>query len=123
MVSVLAVPRGRPALLYHPLLFFESQRKDFWHGELRPGDAHTASGTLDLRTACFAKIPTEVRLVIVSADKWFYDHNLIEWPDAYQARFVIVARLTAPIKRKLPRICGTLATRATFTSSCWLTTW
>jgi hypothetical protein len=60
------IKRGRPS--YHPLLCFEGQTKDFWHGELRPGDAHTASGTLDLLAACFAKIPAGVRLTIVRAD-------------------------------------------------------
>jgi hypothetical protein len=96
------IKRGRPS--YHPLLCFEGQTKDFWHGELRPGDAHTASGTLDLLTACFAKIPAGVRLRIVRADKGFYDHALVEWLEARRARFVIVARLTAPIKRKLPHL-------------------
>jgi hypothetical protein len=67
---------GRPS--YHPLLCFEGQTKDFWHGELRPGDAHTASGTIDLLTACFAKIPSGLRPVIVRADKGFYGHRLIE---------------------------------------------
>jgi Transposase DDE domain group 1 len=94
--------RGRPS--YHPLLCFEGQSKDFWHGELRPGDAHTASGTLDLLSACFAKIPTRVRLTIIRADKGFYDHKLVEWLEARRARFVIVARLTPPIKRKLPHL-------------------
>jgi hypothetical protein len=96
------IKRGRPS--YHPLLCFEGQTKDFWHGELRPGDAHTASGTLDLLAACFAKIPAGVRLRIVRADKGFYDHKLIEWLEARRARFVIVARLTPPIKRKLPHL-------------------
>ena len=94
--------RGRPS--YHPLLCFEGQSKDFWHGELRPGDAHTASGTLDLLTACFAKIPAGVRLTIVRADKGFYDHKLVEWLEVRRTRFVIVARLTPPIKRKLPHL-------------------
>ena len=103
------IKRGRPS--YHPLLCFEGQSKDFWHGELRAGDAHTAMGTLDLLTACFAKIPAGVRLVIVRADKGFYDHTLIEWLEAHQARFVIVARLTAPIKRKLPHLRYTRPSR------------
>jgi hypothetical protein len=94
--------RGRPS--YHPLLCFEGQSQDFWHGELRPGDTHTASGTLDLLAACFAKIPTRVRLTIIRADKGFYDHKLVEWLEARRARFVIVARLTPPIKRKLPHL-------------------
>jgi hypothetical protein len=96
------IKRGRPS--YHPLLCFEGQSKDFWHGELRPGDAHTASGTLDLLAACFAKIPTGVRSVIVRADKGFYDHALVEWLEDQRASFVIVARLTTPIKRKLAHL-------------------
>jgi hypothetical protein len=83
------IKRGRPS--YHPLLCFEGRTKDFWHGELRPGDAHTASGTVDLLTACFAKVPAGVRLVIVRADKGFYDHTLVEWLEARRAQFVIVA--------------------------------
>jgi hypothetical protein len=43
------IKRGRPS--YHPLLCFEGQSRDFWHGELRPGDAHTASGVVDLLKA------------------------------------------------------------------------
>src|SRR2546426_4875137 len=92
--------RGRPS--YHPLLCFEGQSKDFWHGELRPGDAHTASGTLDLLSACFAKTPTGVRLTIIRADKGVYEHKLVEWLEARRARVVSAARLTPPIKRNLP---------------------
>src|SRR5881397_4146303 len=61
--------RGRRS--YHPLLCFEGRTKDFWHGELRPGNVHTASGTLDLLKACFAKIPSEIKSVIIRADKGF----------------------------------------------------
>jgi Transposase DDE domain group 1 len=96
------IKRGRPS--YHPLLCFEGRSKDFWHGELRPGDAHTAAGTLELLRACFVKIPAGVRSVIVRADKGFYDHTLVEWLEDYGAGFVIVARLTAPIKRKLAHL-------------------
>ena len=100
------IKRGRPS--YHPLLCFEGQSKDVWPGELRPGDAHTASGTRDLLTACFAKVPAGVRSVIVRADKGFYDHALVELLEAHAARFVIVARLTAPIKRKLGHLRYTI---------------
>lgn len=103
------IKRGRPS--YHPLLCFEGQSRDFWHGELRPGNAHTASGTVALLTACFAKVPTGVRLVILRADKGFYDRTLIEGLEARRARFVIVARLTAPINRKLAHLRYTSPTR------------
>lgn len=71
---------------------------------MRPGDAHTASGTPDLLQACFAKIPAGVWAVTVRADKGFYDHTLVEGLVAQRAGFVIIARLTAPIKRKLAHL-------------------
>jgi len=71
---------------------------------VRPGDAHTASGTLERFPACFAKLPAGVRSVIVRADKGGYDPTLVEWLEAHRARFVIVARLTAPITRTLPHL-------------------
>jgi len=40
---------GRPS--YHPLLCFNGITKDFWHGELRPGDTHTAAGVVELLKA------------------------------------------------------------------------
>jgi len=94
--------RGRPS--YHPLLCFEGQTQDFWHGELRLGDTHTASGAVALLTACFAKVPAGVRMVIVRADKGFSDPTLVEWLEGQGAGFVIVARLTGPIKRKLAHL-------------------
>lgn len=42
--------------------------------------------------------------MIVRGDKGFYDHTLIEWLETQRAGFVIVARLTGPIKRKLPHL-------------------
>jgi len=96
------VKRGRPS--YHPLLCFEGQSRDVWHGELRPGDAHTATGIIDLLKACFAKLPSSVRSVTIRADKGFYDHTLVEWLEAQKAGFVIVARLTGPIKRRLAHL-------------------
>lgn len=91
--------RGRPS--YHPLLCFEGQSQDYWHGELRPGDVHTAGGVRALLQECFAKRTDPRQGVIVRADKGFYDGALIDWLEASRAGFVIVARLTAPIKRRL----------------------
>src|SRR5215470_15914495 len=90
------IKRGRPS--YHPLLCFEGHSRDFWHGELRSGDAYTSAGILDLLEACFVKLPAGVRSVIVRADKGFYHHGLVEWLEARKAGFVIVAKLTGPIK-------------------------
>ena len=100
---------GRPS--YHPLLCFEGQSRDFWHGELRPGDVHTATGVVDLLKACFAKLSEGVRSIIVRADKGFYDRSLVQWLEAQKAGFVIVARVTAPIKRKLAHLRYTMPSR------------
>jgi hypothetical protein len=97
-------PKRHGARSYHPLLCFEGHSRDFWHGELRPGDVHTARGVLELLTACRAKIPAGVRRVIVRADKGFFDRKLMEWIDAQRWGFVIVARLTRPIKRRLGQL-------------------
>lgn len=90
---------GRPS--YHPLVCFNGMTKDYWHGALRPGDAHTATGVLDFLEASFAKIPPSVTVTIIRADKGFFDHKTVEYLESKHALFVIVARLTPPIKRKL----------------------
>jgi hypothetical protein len=90
---------GRPS--YHPLVCFNGITKDFWHGELRPGDTHTATGVREFLEASFAKIPPSVKVIIIRADKGFFDHKTVEYLESKNALFVIVARLTPPIKRKL----------------------
>ncbi len=93
--------RGRRS--YHPLLCFEGTWHEYWEGEFRPGRAHTATGTLDLLTACLGKIPTadHGKPIFARADKGFYDHAIVEWLADQRVHFVVVARLTAPIKRTL----------------------
>lgn len=91
--------RGRPS--YHPLLCFNGITKDFWHGELRPGDVHTSTGTVELLKDSFTKIPHAVKRIVVRADKGFYDHKTIEYLQRRKASFAIVAKITKPIKRKI----------------------
>ena len=92
--------QGRPS--YHPWVCFEAQRRDFWHGELRPGDVHTGHGTVDLLAACFAKMPASVRPIRVRADAGFFDRKVIAAIEARRGKFVIVAKLTRPFKAQLP---------------------
>lgn len=91
--------RGRPS--YHPLLCFNGITKDFWQGELRPGDTHTATGIVELLAACFDKLPPSVKTVIVRADKGFYDHKTVEYVEEKQCLFVIIAKLTKPLKTRI----------------------
>lgn len=93
------IKRGRPS--YHPLLCFNGITKDFWHGQLRPGDVHSSTGILDLLGACFAKLPPSAKVVIIRADKGFYDHKTVEYMEDRKALFAVVAKITRPIKTKL----------------------
>jgi Transposase DDE domain group 1 len=99
---------GRPS--YHPLLCFNGITKDFWHGELRPGDTHTATGILELLEISFTKLPSSVQNITIRADKGFYDHKTIEYLESRRALFVIVARLTKPITLDpaIPQLCKRL---------------
>jgi len=101
--------RGRPS--YHPLLCFEGRTKDYWHGELRPGDAYTAGGVQTLLQTCFAKRTDPRQSVIVRADKGFYDGALVQWLEEQRAHFLIVAKLTVAIKRKLTALRYTTVSR------------
>jgi len=91
--------RGRRS--YHPLVCFEGISRDYWAGELRPGDAHTAQGAVDLLAACFARLPADAQRVDVRGDKGFYDGKIVAALEDRRSGFVIVARLTQPIKRQL----------------------
>lgn len=91
--------KGRPS--YHPLLCFDGKRGDYWEGEFRAGNVHTGSGALDLLKRVFAKTPSTVRSVRIRADVGFYGHEVIEWLEKQGAGYVIVAKMTAPIQRRL----------------------
>lgn len=96
---------GRPS--YHPWVCFEAQTRDFWHGELRPGNVHTGHGTVELLAACFAKIPASVRQIRVRADVGFFDRKVIAAIEARRGKFIIVAKLTRPFQLLLPGLAYT----------------
>ena len=101
--------RGRPS--YQPLLCFEGHTRDCWHGELCAGNESPVRGAVEMMTACLGKAPPRTRLKIVRADKGFYDHKFLEWLGARRVRYVVVARLTAPVKHRLGRLRYTAVSR------------
>jgi hypothetical protein len=94
-------PHKRGARSYHPLLCFESNSKDFWHGVLRPGNVYTSAGSPEFLKACFTKIPPYVYRIRVRADSGFFDHEFIEPLDDKGIGYAIVAKMTQTIKNKL----------------------
>lgn len=104
--------RGRPS--YLPLLCFDGTTRDVWAASFHPGNTHVSTITLPLLAEAWAKLPPTIREVRVRADAAFFDHKIIEALEARRAAYVVVARLTAPIKRRLTtlryqRISGEVA--------------
>ncbi|PIX77080.1 MAG: hypothetical protein COZ37_04575 [bacterium (Candidatus Ratteibacteria) CG_4_10_14_3_um_filter_41_18] len=90
---------GRPC--YHPLICFEGHTRDTWHGLLRPGDTHPASGAQALWSACRKKIPKYLYRIRIRADSGFFDHKFIEPLDEEKIGYVVVAKMTKPIQEKV----------------------
>ncbi len=91
--------RGRPS--YLPLLCFEGRTQDCWEGSYHAGNVHASTVTISLLERAFAKLPEPIPPVRVRADGAFFDHKIIEFIEGKCAFYVIVARLTRPLKNRL----------------------
>ena len=94
-------PHKRGARSYHPLLCFEYHSRDFWHGLLRPGNVDTSSGGPEFLKQCLGKVPPGVYRIRLRADSGFFDHKFIEPLDQEGIGYVIVAKMTRPIRNKV----------------------
>ncbi len=92
--------RGRPS--YLPLLCFEGNTQDCWEGSYHPGNTHVSTITIPLLEHAFAKLPEPRREVRVRADGAFFDHKIIDFIEGKRAFYGIVARLSRPLKNRLP---------------------
>jgi hypothetical protein len=90
-------PPKRDVASCHPLVCFEGQTRNFWHGGL--SDVHTASGTAWRLRACFVKTPPMVHGIRLRADAALFDYRVVRAIEARGGKFVIGARLTPPLKR------------------------
>ena len=94
-------PKKRGRRSYLPLLCFEGNTQDCWEGSYHPGDTHVSTITIPLLERAFAKLPEAIREVRVRADGAFFDRKIIEFIEQKRAFYVIVARLTGPLKARL----------------------
>jgi Transposase DDE domain group 1 len=95
-------PRYRGKRSYDPLLCLEAHSSLLWDAELRPGNAGTWAGSIELLASCFLSIPSDIRELRVRADAGFGYNPVFEVLEARRgAQYAVVARMTASLKRKL----------------------
>lgn len=90
---------GRPS--YVPLLCFEGVSGDVYSGSYHPGNTHPSSVIRPMLEDVFGKVPKGIGQIRVRADGAFFDHQIIEFIEKQRAFYVIVARLTRPLKHRL----------------------
>jgi hypothetical protein len=95
-------PRYRGKRSYNPLLCIEANSSYLWDTELRPGNAGTWDGSVELRATCFTNVPRDIRELRVRADAGFGFHPVLEILEARAAQYAVVARLTQAFKRLMP---------------------
>ena len=96
-------PRYRGKRSYNPLLCIEANSSYLWDTELRPGNASTWDGSVELMATCFLNVPRDIREIRVRVlDAGFGFHPVLEILEARAADYAVVARLTQAFKRLLP---------------------
>ena len=55
-------PRYRGKRSYNPLLCIEANSSYLWDTELRPGNAGTWEGSVELMATCFVNVPADIRV-------------------------------------------------------------
>ena len=95
-------PRYRGKKSYDPLLCMEANASYLWDAELRPGNAGTWDGSIEVLHTSFANVPLDVRELRVRADAGFGFNPVFVALEARPAQYAVVARLTPAFKRLLP---------------------
>jgi hypothetical protein len=93
-------PRYRGKRSYNPLLCLEANSSLLWDTELRPGNAGTWEGSVELLATCLASLPTDARELRVRADAGFGYNPVLDILEARPAQYAVVARLTSGLKCK-----------------------
>lgn len=89
---------------YHPLICTAPTSGVCLGGALRFGNAHTATGVIDMLGRTLATLPKTSRTVRLRADAGFYDGDFIKRLSHEKIGFTVVAHMTSALKRKLPKL-------------------
>ena len=90
---------------HHPLLAVLAEAPCVLHGWLRSGNTGACRGICEFLKEALAILPEGWNLRTVRADSGFFAEELLEFLEERSLAYVIVARLTANIKRKAAALC------------------
>ncbi len=112
-------PRYRGKRSYQPLLCLEANSTHLCAAQLRPGDIDPHSGTAELFRDCWSNLPAHIRELRVRADAGFYNDAFLSELEHREARYAVVAKVYAPLKRLLPGIAYHRVNPAWEMGECW----
>lgn len=89
---------GRPS--HHPLLAVLAEAHFVLHGWLRSGNCGTARGVVEFLKEALAQLNGSQVIRVVRGDSGFFDDKLLEFLEARELPYIVVARLTSWLKRE-----------------------
>lgn len=93
-------PRRKGRKSHHPLLAVLAEAPFVLHGWLRSGNTGAARGVVAFLQEALALLPEGTWVRTVRADSGFFDQALLEFLEARSLTYIVVARMTATLKRQ-----------------------
>jgi hypothetical protein len=90
---------GRPS--HHPLLAVLAEAYFVLHGWLRSGNCSSGRGVVEFLKEALALLGGRHKIRVIRADSGFFDDDLLTFLETRNLPFIVVARLTALIKKEL----------------------
>jgi hypothetical protein len=88
---------GRPS--HHPLVGILAEARRLLWATLRSGNSGSANGCVEFLEQALTVLPEGHRIGLVRADAGFFDKRLLEYLESRELPYIIVARLTAVVRK------------------------
>ena len=84
---------------HHPLVAFLAEGRGLLWATLRSGNSGSANGCVEFLNQALTVLPQGHRIGLVRADAGFFEKRLLEYLENRQLPYIIVARLTAVVRK------------------------
>ena len=88
---------GRPS--HHPLVGFLAEARRLLWATLRSGNSGSANGCVEFLNQALTVLAQGHRIGLVRADAGFFEKRLLEYLESRELPYIIVARLTAVVRK------------------------